>query len=353
MSGWRAEKIPEEAEKLLKELEKYFRIYSYEVGDRFYRFYVIPFAEHSEIKRFLAGLSRDYEISMKYSYGELILELKKAEKRERIWINILLFIATMASTTAIGSTFYGERIDLVGGFIFSLAIMFVLGSHEMGHFLAARKWKMKTSLPYFIPFPTIVGTLGAVIRHRGAIPNRKALFDVGVAGPFTGIAASIAVTIIGLSLPFNVQGRPTLYIGTPPIFEALLTLMNYNSFTIHPVAFAGWVGFFVTFLNMIPVGQLDGGHVLRAMIGKNAEKVSKAMPLVLISIGIFISRVYNYPDSIWLLWGIIAFFFSMQGHPEPLDDITPLDARRYALGIIAFTIAVLCFTPVPFYAYTP
>jgi len=333
---------------LEEEISKYFKIYNFEIKDEIYRFYVIPIAEAKQIRSFLAMLSQSYDVSLKYIYGEMVLELRKI-KKERVWINLVLLLATILSTTLVGSTFYGEKIDIIGGLMFSMAIMFVLGSHEMGHYFAAKKWKMRTTLPYFIPFPTIVGTLGAIIRHRGAIPNRRALFDVGVSGPLAGVVASILVVCIGLTLPFEVKGKPTIYIGTPPIFAAVVYAMNYTSNMIHPVAFAGWVGFFVTFLNMIPVGQLDGGHVLRAMIGKRAERVSKIVPLILILYGLYLSEVQKLPSNIWIFWGIITLFFSYQRHPDPVDDETPLDLRRYVVGILSMIVAILCFTPVPFY----
>jgi membrane-associated protease RseP (regulator of RpoE activity) len=334
---------------LREEIEKYFRVYSEERVGETMRFYVMPVASDVEIRGFLQMLSQEYEISLRYYYGEMVLELRKTVVRENYIVNVLLLIATFVTTTLVGSTFYGKEIDILGGVMFSLAIMFVLGSHEMGHYFAARRWRMKTSLPYFIPFPTIIGTLGAVIRHRGAIPNKKALFDVGVAGPITGIVASIIVVVIGLQLPFELRAEPTLYIGTPPIFDAMLYALHYNKEVIHPVAFAGWVGFFVTFLNMLPVGQLDGGHVMRAMVGEISETISKLMPVILIGYGLYVMRALNQPNTIWVFWGIITFFFSMQRHPKPIDDETPIGLGRYVVGLIAFILALLCFTPVPFY----
>ncbi|WP_202319759.1 site-2 protease family protein [Archaeoglobus neptunius] len=334
---------------LEKEIEKYFKIYAEERFGDAVRLFVIPAAPEHEIRQFLQTLSQEYQVALRYHYGELVLELKKGAAKENYLLNLILFIATFITTTLVGSTFYGDKIDIPGGVMFSVAIMFVLGSHEMGHYIAARKWKMRTSLPYFIPFPTIIGTLGAVIKHRGIIPNRKALFDVGVTGPLLGMVASTIVVIIGLQIPFELKTEPTLYIGTPPIFDAILYALNYQKNAIHPVAFAGWVGFFVTFLNMIPVGQLDGGHVLRAMIGELSEKVSKIIPAVLIAYGIYLMKVLNQPNTIWLFWGIISFFFSTQRHPKPADDETPIDGKRFVIGIIAFILAFLCFVPVPFY----
>ncbi len=335
---------------LEEQISEYFRIYGSEPIEGGYRFYVIPTRSPEETKKFLAVLSQRYNVALKYHYGEIVLEIREHEKtKDRIWINIVLLVATIFTTTLVGSTFYGPKIDIIGGLKFSAAIMFVLGSHEMGHYFAAKRWKMKTSLPYFIPFPTIIGTLGAIIKHKGAIPNRKALFDVGVSGPLAGVVASIIVILIGLMLPFKVPGKPTLYIGTPPLFDALMILTRHTSQAVHPVAFAGWVGLFITFLNMVPVGQLDGGHVLRSMVGKKAEVVSRIIPIILVGYGLYLTEFEHVPGSIWIFWGLITLFFSLYGHPDPLDDETPLDTKRFVLGIVSFIIAVLCFTPVPFY----
>ncbi len=339
-------------ENVEREVSRYFQVYGREVDGDVLRFYVIPTTDATSVKAFLAQLSHHYDVSLTYRFGELVLELRPLTKKEKIWINVVLLVATFATTTLVGSTFYGREINLVGGLMFSLAIMFVLGSHEMGHYFAAKRWGMRTSLPYFIPFPTIIGTLGAVIKHRGPIPSRKALMDVGIAGPLAGVAASVLVVAIGLRIPYTISGEPTLYIGTPPIFDAVVYLTNYSGEAIHPVAFAGWVGFLITFLNMLPVGQLDGGHVLRAMIGKSAHRISALVPLALIIYGVYLSETYGIQSNLWLFWGILTLFFSYQRHPDPVDD-SPLDAGRYLLGVAGFAVAALCFTPVPFYYPKP
>ncbi len=333
-------------------LEEVFIIYDMEELPDGVRYYVHPKADIEKIKPLLASLLSEYKVELKQHYGELVIDIRKiSRENEKIWINLLLLIATFGSTTLIGASYYGE-FNIIGGVFFSIAIMFVLGSHEMGHYFAAKRWGMRTTLPYFIPFPTIIGTLGAVIRHKGPIPNRKALFDVGVSGPLIGIIASIIVTYIGLNIPFHPEiSEDTFFVGmvgTPPLFEALISLTGFDGAFIHPIAFAGWVGMFITFLNLVPVGQLDGGHILRAMIGRKAEAVSKIMPLALIGMGSAINYFYQESNSIWILWGLITLFFSMQRHPEPIDDATPLDRKRYILGIFTFILAILCFTPIPF-----
>lgn len=320
-------------------LEDYFFVYGEERIKEGVRYYVIPRTKGKEIEQFLLQLSYDYDVSLKERYGELILEIKRA--RENIVPNLVLFAITFLSTTFFGSMFYEEP-NLLGGVVFSLAIIFILGSHEMAHFFTAKKWRMRTSLPYFIPFPTIIGTLGAVIKQRGAIPNRNALLDVGASGPIVGFLASILVTLVGLRIPFEVELKGNeIMLGTSPIFELLLTISGFNGAVIHPVAFAGWVGFLLTFFNLLPVGQLDGGHVMRALVGDKSELISRLVPLLLLLFAFFFG-------TIWLFWAIILFFFSMQRYPKPMND-ERVDSKRVALGISCYVIAILCFTPTPFY----
>ena len=337
-------------DEIVKQFEDYFQVYNIEKIENGYRLYLIAKRTmDDEIKAHLASLSSKYDVRMGFYYGELVLEIRKRiEKREKVWLNLVLFVATIITTTIMGAFFYQE-FNLLGGLMFSIAIMFVLGSHEMGHYFTAKRWGMKTSLPYFIPFPTIIGTLGAVIKHKGPIPNRRALFDVGVSGPLVGIVASCIVIFVGLKIPFNVESyEEGLILGTPILFDLIARAVNFNGAVIHPIAFAGWVGLFVTFLNLIPVGQLDGGHIMRAMIGKKAVIVSKMMPIVLILLGTAVSYIYKVSDSIWIFWGLITLFFSLQPHPDPIDDKTPLDMKRIFLGIVTFVLALMCFTPIPF-----
>lgn len=318
-------------------IEDYFFVYAVEKIKDGLRYYVIPKRGIEEIEAFLMKLSNDYEVSLKRSYGELVLEVKKAKQDYKL--NIILFLATLATTTFFGSMFYEDR-NILGGLAFSAVLFAVFGSHELAHYFTARKWGMKTSLPYFIPFPTIIGTLGAVIRYKGAIPNRNALFDVGISGPLAGCFASIFVILIGLQLPFEVSGEEKVFIGIPLLFELLVKLTGFEGEMIHPIAFAGWIGLFVTFFNLLPVGQLDGGHVLRALVGERAEMISKATPFILMILAIFFGEI-------WLFWGIILLFFAMQRHPKPLED-KGVDRKRIAIGIFGYLIFFLCFIPEPF-----
>lgn len=323
-------------------LEDYFIVYNAEEIKDGMRYYVIPKAKGEEIEQFLLQLSYDYDITLKKKYGELILEVKRPNEKKIV--NIALFVATFVSTTFFGSMLYGEP-NLVGGVLFSIAILFILGSHEMAHFFTAKKWKMRVSLPYFIPFPTIIGTLGAVIKQRGAIPSRDSLLELGASGPIVGFLASIVVTLLGLRIPFDFE--PTgneVMLGTPLIFDILIAFSGFKGTVIHPVAFAGWVGFLLTFFNLLPVGQLDGGHVMRAMLGERSELVSRITPIILLLLAPFFG-------TIWIIWATILFFFSTQRHPKPMND-EKISSKSLIIGISCYIIALLCFTPVPFSVWT-
>ncbi len=300
---------------------------------------------------------KNYQISVKYDLGEhIIIASPFTPAHDRRWINVALAIATIVTTMVMGSFLFGadpvsNPQDILKGIPFTIAIMAVLGSHEAGHYLIAKKHGMHTSLPYFIPFPSIIGTMGAVIKHKGPIPSRNALFDVGISGPLVGLFVSIIVTIIGLLQP-PVTQTPELFqiqLSLPLLFEFITRFIPLNTVLIsYPVAFAGWVGMFVTALNLIPAGQLDGGHVLRAMVGEKAKHVSTIVPFLLIALGFYVTYFLNRDGFLWVLWGLFLSFFAAAGHPKPLNDELPLGKGRMALGILAFILGLLSLTMVPF-----
>ncbi|MFP4655706.1 MAG: site-2 protease family protein [Methanohalobium sp.] len=348
----------------VNELYKYiypvFNVYEIRSGhDKNLYFYGTPKFDLKTIYKSLWKLfaNKGYQLHIKSELGEHIIAASPyVEKKEKVHINLGLAVATFFTTMFAGATMFGvdfvdNPLQIIKGLPFTIAIMTVLGSHEMGHYMAARWHGMRTSLPYFIPFPTIIGTMGAVIKHRGIIPDRKSLFDVGVSGPLIGLIVSIIVTIIGLTLnpvSQNTQQSFMLELGLPPLFLFLMELTGTVGYTIHPVAFAGWVGMFITLLNLLPAGQLDGGHVLRAMVGDKSRYISSFMPFLLLGIGLYVNYFLNENGSIWLVWGLILSFFTMAGHPEPMEDSIDLDKRRLTIGVITFILGLLCFTMVPF-----
>ncbi|MFB6192034.1 MAG: site-2 protease family protein [Haloarculaceae archaeon] len=287
------------------------------------------------------------------------------------WTNLATLALTVLTTLYAGSLWYYEPIegplDLVTGsnWQFSAAVLFVLGIHELGHYALSRRHDVAASLPYFIPLPNLIGTLGAVIRMKGRIPDREALFDIGVAGPLAGLAATILVTVVGLYLPpievpqavIDSPNAIEISFGYPPLLLALRDLtgqpLTYGpGRAVNPVVFAGWVGMFVTFLNLIPVGQLDGGHVLRAMFGERVETISSLVPAVLFGLAgyLYFVRGLGFRDSVllWGMWGVLSLAFSYAGSARPVYDDEPLDRTRTAVGVLTLVLGALCFTPVPF-----
>lgn len=284
------------------------------------------------------------------------------------WTNVLMFLATVLTTLYAGTIWYYQPIqgptDLLAGWPFAMAVLGVLGIHELGHYVLSRYHNVQASLPYFIPVPTFIGTFGAVIKMEGRIPNRRALFDIGVAGPLAGLVAAIVVAVIGLHLdPVEVPERVLasestiqFEIGYPPLLEFIawvsgqpLTYTEPNLVT-NPVVFGAWIGLFVTFLNLIPVGQLDGGHIIRSMIGYRAEMVAALVPAGLFGLAgylyLFTETGINAP-FLWTFWGLVALGLAYIGPATPVFD-EPLDRKRIAIGILTFVLGILCFTPVPF-----
>jgi membrane-associated protease RseP (regulator of RpoE activity) len=252
-----------------------------------------------------------------------------------VFLHIILFLLTIGSTI------------LVGGFQYSLAIMTILLAHEMGHYVMTRKYGIPATLPFFIPFPMEpFGTFGAIIRMKGIIINKRALFDIGVAGPLCGFITALPFIIAGILLSKvqvvigggNQLGEPLLFI----ILQKLIIGEIPRGFdlVLHPFAYAGWVGLFVTALNLLPVGQLDGGHVVYAVFGNKSKWIFRVSIALLAVLAIF----YN-PG--WLTLVILLLIFGRR-HPQPYDTETPLDSKRKYIACIVLVILILSFIPAPF-----
>ena len=298
-------------------------------------------------------------VSLERRTGEVALVVKDA-RPDNVWINVALALTTLATTTFAGAMMYGvdvfkDPLLAYMGLPFSLAIMAVLGSHELGHYIVSRKHGIDATLPYFIPFPIPpIGTMGAIIRQKGPVPNRKALFDVGISGPLVGLAVAIVITAVGLMLPAPVitaqPGDVTYFqLQTPLLFDFLAAIVRpgANLESINPIAFAGWVGMLVTVLNMIPIGQLDGGHVARAILGGWADKLSRVLPMVILGFGIYSTFVMGAQGGMWIFWGLLTAFMGNSEHPKPLEDAENIGLPRALLGLIGFGLTILCFTPFP------
>jgi Zn-dependent protease len=288
------------------------------------------------------------------------------------WMNLFFFLLTVASTLLVGAvTWYyiplsaieSNPLRLLEALPFTLAILGPLAVHELGHYVMIRHYDVDASLPYFIPFPSLIGTMGAVIRMRGRIPSRKALFDIGVAGPLAGLVATVVVTVIGLyadpiTVPQGIVDDPSstsIRFNYPLLLQGLGALtgqpLGYAdpTKTASPIIFGGWVGMFVTLLNLLPVGQFDGGHITRAVLGQRQETLAAAVPAGLFALA---GYLYFFTDAtnaviLWGFWGVLAMALAYGGPATPVRD-EPLDARRKGVAVLTFVLGVLCFTPIPF-----
>ena len=347
----------------LDKINTVFHVYEVKkMGDAI-KFYGDPLTDGITIYKTLWGdfAQNGSNLELRREYGEFVLIATPFKhEKDNISINIILAALT-AFTTMISGAFFFYNVNPISnplliyrGLPFTIAIMFVLGSHELAHYLTARRRGIKASLPFFIPLPFIspIGTLGAVIKLKGAIPDRKSLFDVGVSGPIVGLLASVLVTVVGLTLPPVTvlhSAEPTMIISVPILFQLIERVVPTTSGTMHPVAFAGWVGMLVTSINLLPVGQLDGGHIARALSGDKGKYVSSLVPPLLFLSGFYFS-MRGFNGQMLLFWGIFALLFSIGGHAQPINDATKLDSKRVLLGVIAFILCLACFTPLPLQA---
>ncbi len=281
----------------------------------------------------------------------------KARVRRTSWraigVPALMFILTLLTTLMAGALQRGYAPDavftqpaaLLAGLPYSLTLLLILGAHEMGHYVASRRWGVDASLPYFLPAPSLLGTFGAVIRIRGGIVNRNALMDVAVSGPLAGLAAAVPALLVGLMMSRLAPVGSSLGIGlgTPLLFDGLAWLVygsipKGQTILLHPVAFAGWCGLLVTSLNLIPAGQLDGGHVIYTLLGRWHPKISVAIGLVLLVMG------YWWPG--WILWSVIVLALGRR-HPTLMDEWEPLTRKRRFWGFACMILLISTFTLAP------
>ncbi|WP_137289382.1 site-2 protease family protein [Natronorubrum halophilum] len=356
----------------LERIESVFTIYELRTEDERLLYYGDPRMHPERAMRELWPVFREagYEPQLTTRHGEYVLVAEPIDIGiDGIpWTNIVLLLATVLSTLFAGSMWYhndplASPTAMLEAWPFTVAILGVLGIHEMGHYAMSRYHEVDASLPYFLPIPTLIGTMGAVIRLKGRMPNRKALFDIGVAGPLAGLVATVVVTIIGLHLP-PVVASPELVqdpssiqirLGYPPLLEFLASVFdrplyrNDPTTSVNPVVIGAWVGMFVTFLNLIPVGQLDGGHILRAITGEFHETISALVPGALFALAAYLYYVGGYSLQtvfIWIFWGVLTAVFARAGAAHPVDD-SRLGTGRVIIGLVTFGFGLLCFMPVP------
>jgi membrane-associated protease RseP (regulator of RpoE activity) len=287
--------------------------------------------------------------------------------RDRYWLHAFLLVATMWSATAVGArlayNFHLNRpalieddvfgilpilfdpVWLLQGLPYSVALITILFAHEMGHYLTCKYYGIEASLPYFLPAPTLIGTFGAFIRIRSAIFSKRQLFDVGVAGPIAGFVFLVPLLAIGIAyskvIPGIEQQGDFIY-GTPLMLRVLEWVIfpgvPSGDIYLHPIARAGWVGLLATALNLLPIGQLDGGHILYALLGRYHRLLTRLFILALIPLGLF------YSPS-WLVWAVVLFVLARR-HPRIYDE-TPVGPGRMKLGLVAFAILIVSFSASP------
>jgi len=322
-------------------------------------------AKFDQLRRDLSAAG--YIPILRRQHGEDFLEVvpRPRLRSRRDWVNLALLAATVATTTLAGALIWltyvgGQNLGatdfLYGAVYFSIPVLTILGLHELAHYFMARRRKIDASLPYFIPLPPpfLFGTFGAFISIREPFPDKKALFDIGAAGPLAGFVTSIPIALAGLYLSAHTVALPATYCGPtvlgvsygslvigPSLFwEFLALFFPHSLLTLHPLALAGWVGIFVTSINLLPAGQLDGGHVFRALFGDRIRWVSYATVILLFGLGIFYTG--------WLFFGILILLLGVR-HPPPLNDVSPLGRRRLLVGALVVAILVSGFVIQPLY----
>lgn len=269
------------------------------------------------------------------TYEQLYRTRAKRYSR-RLWLHLALFAATILSTAYVWSPLY------------SACVMAILTAHEFGHYYAARYYMVPATLPYFIPAPFFFfGTMGAVIRMSPFIPNRRALFDIAAAGPLAGMVLAVPISFVGMMMSERVpiqEDASGLMLGDPLLFQAFERLLfgaapEGTVLMINDVALAGWVGLFVTALNLLPIGQLDGGHVSYAVFGRRSRSLAWATFATLGAVCLVFSVQY-------LVLLVLLFFMGIR-HPPTLQDSLPLGSARRRVALLLLGVFVLCFTPVP------
>ncbi len=289
-------------------------------------------------------------------------------KPKKLWLAILLFVVTFLTCLAAGRQFaisfangqsasldelgvsmkllYKDPTALTSGFPFAISLMFILLAHELGHYFACKHHRIRASYPYFIPAPTPIGTLGAFILIRSPIRSRRALFDVGASGPLVGFVAAIPILIYGVLHSRIVPSliSQDIIFGVPLALRlvALRIFPGADPLTIllHPVARAAWVGLFATALNLLPAGQLDGGHILRSLSPRLHRWMGWLIPAILAALGAL------FHAEVWWMWAGILLVLRFLRIP-PVYDQRPLDFGRTVLAIITLLVMILCFMPAP------
>ena len=272
--------------------------------------------------------------------------------RKRLWLPPTLFVLTLMTTSAVGALEYG----LEGGMLYSASLVLILLFHEMGHYLTARHYRVPASLPYFIPVPLPpFGTFGAVIKMGGRIPDRRALFDIAIMGPAMGLVLALPLAVLGIagSTVTSLDSMPAgeTLLGPSLLFAFLIEwihgpLAEGSGLQLHPVATAGWAGLFVTALNLLPMGQLDGGHIVYALFHRRSSLIYHMVFFAFTLFAIFVQPP-------WLLFLVLVYLLTRLRHPPTMDEHLPIGPRRFALGLLAILFLILSLPPIPISMLAP
>ncbi len=365
--------IPPEASKEIERVKslvgRHFPVYdvrvTYDVVEFFVRVDMSTLDDNFERMR-AEMKDHGYIPMIMYDKGEHVVTVAKKPpaKYRSSYVNVVLLAVTFITMLIAGATawagymssdeFFLSSENVTNGVLtFTLPLLSIIAVHELGHYYAARRRGIAASLPFFIPSIPPFGTFGALISIRDPLPNKKTLLEVGVAGPLAGLAVAMPLGVLGLILtnseavlaPTNVGTGGLVAVQFPIIYQAFLLIVPIEGdYLMHPTAFAAWVGFLVTALNLLPMGQLDGGHIARALLGSKSKYLSYATIAVLA--GISMSLFFG-----WIILVILVLFLGVR-HPPPLNDLTPLDIKRKGVGVFAFVILVLAFAPVPMTSIT-
>lgn len=273
-----------------------------------------------------------------------------SERASSGWaVPLVLLVATLVTTTGMGTLLAGgnplkHAADWRLGMPFSFGLLTILGVHELGHYIAARRHGIAVTVPYFIPVPLGLGTFGAFIQLRSPVETRRALFDVGIAGPLAGLLAAVPIFALGLTQSALTPAWGSDGLGRSLLVEALVQWIRPHgegyAILLHPLALAGWFGLLVTGFNLLPAGQLDGGHIAQAVLGRHARWLS-----VLMLAALFVMGWLYWPG--WFVWAFFVALTSLR-QPTPLNELSSLDGSRAWVALLGLAILTLTFTPVPF-----